>query len=250
MRNLDIAMNYPLYQQNDYCVQANILNSYYNITAGDLSCPAYLCYGTAFPGSVCSAYNQGNNTVELNKCARGDICSVPSELFTNGTCVEASSQPTLYAGESCDGPNQCIESSCVQNVCVGTASGKPCVQTIQCDIGLFCSPLNLCEPLLGVGSYCFYDSDCQLNSGCNPYKQGVGVCTPYFSLPNNSPVACSATGYEPLCQSAMCLQTPGLPVGTCIPAASISPATTSPMQCLTDSDCVGCSVCKQMQVWI
>lgn len=239
MLNSDLAMNYPLYQRNDLCVQANILNNYYDITAEDLSCPAYLCFGSAFPDSVCSAYSQGNNTVELNMCAKGDICSVPSELFTNGTCVEASSQPTLYAGESCNGPNQCIESSCVKNVCVGIASGKPCEETSQCDAGLYCSDLHMCEPLIKAGSYCLYDFMCQINSACHPNEQGEGICTPYFSLPNNSPVSCTASGYQPLCQSAMCLQGPGLQDGICIPAASIGPANASPIQCSADSDCVG-----------
>lgn len=240
----DLASNYPLYQQNDNCVQANILNDFYELTADSLSCPSYSCYGTAFTGSACTAFNQGNNTVELNVCAAGNVCSVSSQLLANSTCIQApQNQPSLYAGMQCSSTSQCIESTCTNGVCVGTASGKACTDTTQCDVGLYCGPNLVCAPLLTAGSSpCFADSDCELTSGCNFNAQMSGTCTTYFSVPNNAAVYCDSTGYQPLCQSAMCLHSLGLNIGTCIPAATSGApgaGVSTPLMCNEDTDCVG-----------
>jgi len=69
-----------------------------------------------------------------------------------------------------------------------------------------------------------------------------GMCVAYFSVPNYSPVYCLSTGYQPLCQSAMCLHRLGLNIGSCIPAArsgTYSTPITTPMLCTEDRGCVG-----------
>lgn len=236
----DFARNYPLYQENDNCVQVNILNDYYEITAEDLSCPAYSCFGSSL-GSVCSAYNQGNNTVELNICATGNMCDITADLSTNGTCTQTpQNQTPAYAGMKCTDSNQCLNSLCREGVCVGTAKGRSCTEAIECDVGLYCSTKHLCEPLVAAGSRtpCNDDTDCRLNSGCTYNAMKVGKCTPYFSVPNNFPVFCNSTGFQPLCQSTMCMQSQEGTIGTCIPAPSFNISTT-PVLCSQDSDCVG-----------
>jgi len=243
VENADLASNYPLYVHNDYCVQANILNSFYDITADELSCPSYSCYGSALDQSFCTAFNQGNNTVELYTCATGNVCSVSSNIQANSTCIQTPQvQTSLYAGMTCTGPNQCIESTCTKGICVGTAFNQTCTDTTQCDVGLYCSANLVCEHLLTPGtSPCYADTDCQLSSGCNFNAQMAGTCTAYFSVPTGSPVYCDSTGYQPLCQSAMCLHSLGLNVGTCISAAHSGAGTggSIPMMCKEDSDCVG-----------
>ena len=241
-QSLDIAGHFPEYQNNDYCTQANILNSYYELEAEDLSCPAYSCYGSPFTGSDCSAFNQGNNTLELRSCAAGNMCSVPDNILANGTCTQMPANQAVYAGSSCNATTICTQSTCQNGVCKGTALGGNCNSASECDVGLYCFNFK-CTSLLPVGkSPCYADTDCVLNSGCNFNSQLSGTCTQYFSLPLNSQVYCDSTGFQPLCQSGMCQHTLGLNIGTCIPAAkSGAPGTTTstPMLCKRDSDCVG-----------
>ena len=237
----DLASNFPLYQNNDNCVQANILNSYYELSADQLSCPSYSCFGSPLSGSSCTAFNQGNNTVELQPCAAGNVCNTIADTVANSTCIQApQNQPSLYAGMPCTSTTQCINSNCTQNVCVGTQLNQPCTDTSDCDVGLYCSPDLVCVALIEPGSpdHCYSDTDCQLTSGCNFNAQNEGICTTYFSIANNDTVYCDSTGYQPLCQTAMCQHSLGLNVGVCIPAAK-SVVNNLPMECNEDSDCVG-----------
>ena len=234
---VELATNFFLYQNNDNCVKANLLNDYYQLTAELLECPAYSC-ATNLGASQCAVFNQGNNTYELATCAGGNVCGVASLNVANVTC-SAPPVPTayLYPGDNCTAAAQCISGTCTGGLCVGVQVGKPCTDSSVCGINLYCSNF-VCATLIQANSVsaCYADSDCVLTAGCNMANNMAGTCTSYFSLKNGAAVYCPTSGWQPLCQSNMCAHKTGLTVGQCVAAATSVSAL--PMQCHSDSDCI------------
>ena len=207
-------------------------------------CPIYTC--GELKGELC--ISQGVNfNITVQSCNETAICQPTQQ--TDSYCV-TEMPPVKYPGDYCYNDDDCISDNCTSFICQGLGKSANCTNVYDCNPGLQCDPETLtCEPQLTSGQPCVTDYQCLNNMLCN-----LGVCTPYLSVANGSPVvrldnaftglslACAsgfATGTEGAYQCAVAPKAKGpLPV-FCDAGSTCSDSTgkyTVPCQCGVNSE--------------
>lgn len=205
---------------------------------GQAQCPAFACAppGVDLGANVCQTEVNGNFWLSLCPGFNASYGCMPNEIpNANLICGDFQSPwpPKAFPGEPCSNSTDCWSNVlCVQGTCVGLDVGSACDEDQECDVGMFCSQVigtgGKCAYQLQVNGTCYSDFQCDNNLGCNGIGiQNLGTCTPYFSIPNDSPVQnCVDNGGEGisyLCMSGSCSPTtPGVDgPGICITALTV-----------------------------
>ncbi|CAG9333020.1 unnamed protein product [Blepharisma stoltei] len=216
--------------------------------AKSLSCNSYQCKTPSqnLQQNQCIYWDQATNGYFLQLCTEIEkpYCQLPDELTpSNETCSQIQpSAPLIYPGEKCTTSSDCAHSKqgCLQGVCRGTLENQSCTSSWDCDIGLYCSPTNVCTKLISDGGKgCRSEFDCENWLGCDIDENShstEGTCRPYYSiLPHETVKSCSSEGINTLCSSNMC----GIPeLGENIVCTKpLSSSKKVPMPCDSDASC-------------
>jgi hypothetical protein len=245
VKNDLLSEDAPVYQDNDYCTEIILNNAYYQETVAELSCPAWSCAASGYNmSSNCLAYLEGSNSVYLATCSSADSCNTGafySDIFQTVQCAASPNVTGLAPGSACSASSQCYSSNCTSTVCVGSTQGSKCSQNLDCDSGLYCTPSQTCQALIGVGqSGCYSDYECALSASCNIIDaSSPGTCQAMFSQSDLAVVPCFYTnGNSTLCASGTCfIDNPVTMQGHCTTAPMLSGS--FPKICSSDNDCVG-----------
>jgi hypothetical protein len=226
------------YLDNDYCTKILFNQGVFEISAANLTCPAYTCAPSN--NSACLYFSPSVNTNYLSPCAEtsfaSSYCPWDNSLqdkYLNVTCSAPPQFLGRLPGDRCFNSLDCLSGVCNKTTCIGQGLNQPCNDTEECDVGMRCK--QTCVPLLRIGEQgCETDFDCNINAGCN-LEGKTGSCTRLFSLDIGERVNCNSTiGFSNLCKSATCNQTDA---GYCTyPPVSHKAL---PIQCTSDSDCYG-----------
>jgi len=244
----------PFYQNNDYCSEIILNNEYFNETVSELTCPAWSCAASTYNMSGnCLAYLEGSNSVYLQTCASGasiygasnqtycDTGSFYDDIYSTVQCGVMPNITNQAPGSLCYTNSECYSNNCTSKACVGLKEDSKCSQNLDCDSGLYCTPSQLCKPLIGVGQTgCYSDYECVLNAACNIIDaSSPGKCQNLFSQAESAIVPCFFTnGNNTLCVSGACKIDDSISMqGHCTKAPTVN--SNFPKVCSSDSDCIG-----------
>jgi hypothetical protein len=150
-------------------------------------CEKYMCNPPAkHPGfGTYCIRSKDNNEIWFNECPTGTYCNISNqEVVTTTECSKTAPTPPpkelSLPGEPCKTNADCLHNSqfalnCnASNICEGLSSGAVCVNSKQCDVGLYChyggtnpGGANTCMPQVLEGGDCYEDSDCVNTCGCD-----------------------------------------------------------------------------------
>lgn len=223
------------------------------VKALSLTCPAYKCNKTNLPNqSSCSYLNITSNITYVNPCKDDYICMITSSTTSQCQYKSSYTANSQVSGAKCSYNQDCTKSNtCIQNTCHGLSINAPCKSHLDCDIGLFCTLLNMtCIPQLKKGQLgCYEDANCVNNAGCQVFSQSNpenNVCTEYFSIEDYEVLTgCNTTGdVNYLCKSGFCVD-----IGTslCYPAPISEKKT--PISCTNNTVCISKLTGKAGQVF-
>lgn len=254
VKNDLLSEDLPAYIDNDYCTQLIINDNYFQETVEDLTCPSWSCAESGYSMATnCLEYLEGKNAVFLTSCSSGlalygasntTYCNTGSfynDIYQTVQCGASPSVIGLTPGSTCYNNTECYSGNCTSKVCVGTKDGKTCTQNQDCDVGLYCTPSQVCSPLIAVGqSGCYSDYECALSASCNIIDATApGKCQQLFSLTDGVTVPCFYTnGNSTLCASGACIiDDPVTMQGHCTTVPMLKAS--FPSTCTSNTDCIG-----------
>lgn len=168
-------------------------------------CPVYNCTSVSDP---CGSYNPYSKTYSLGSCPSSQYCPSPSPT-SNTTCQNVTASTGIaWGGEACNATFPCFgQLKCKDNRCSMPALDGNCVGNFDCGSSQFCGLDGVCDDLVEIGGTCTSDYECVQNAGCDvSITASVGVCTPYLSKAEGTPVANCASGFSLLCESSSCYE--------------------------------------------
>lgn len=212
------------------------------IESNSQACSQFKCETKDYPSldeSECYYQSPLTGVIYPRPCKYGYQCFYSSNSYT---CQYPSSYTpgTKVAGTKCEYDQDCVPNNlCINKKCEGLPLAHPCTSHLDCDVGLYCSPINsTCTLQLQIGQTgCLEDSYCVNNAGCQVYSPTnplMNICTKYFSLDDYHALqGCSVSGeINYLCESGFCIN---FGVSICYPAPKLLLPTSE--ACSTDSDC-------------
>jgi len=219
-------------------------------------CDLYTCDDPdiVVEAGTCAYLYPDESTWYLSACDAGYECG-PTNVPSNFTCQRQSPvviEPA-YPGEPCNYDSDCQYSvkykyGCVKGVCTGQLQGGLCVDSSECEPGLYCYSAS-CTQLSAAKQSCTQDTDCVQTCGCDILPNALkGTCIPYFSLQANSTISACPGPVPPyttilslptgnnvnyLCESGSCITSEDTQVSTCV--NPLTSATAIPVNC-TNND--------------
>ena len=120
---------------------------------GGFTCPEYSCGINGIKGEECIHRKEegGIFTYELEKCGNAEERCL---LEGAGPDYNCSITPTLYPGEMCEYPTDCMSGECAQGICGGVEETGVCAHSTQCNLGLFCALDKTCKKVARLGEPC------------------------------------------------------------------------------------------------
>ncbi|MCQ2819963.1 MAG: EB domain-containing protein [archaeon] len=110
---------------------------------------------------------------KVKKCDDDKICEGDGLLKT----CKTPHREDLPPGEYCDKDEECHSKKCKKNLCKGKEEEDSCLETLDCDPGLYCSDSKKCKKQKDIGDKCSSDDECPTNSDCYNKK-----CTEVLTL--------------------------------------------------------------------
>ena len=136
-------------------------------TMDELECPFlaehsffdfdFTTYCPIFSGTVAAE----GTCFTMTECAEpGAICLQLPECEDTDACCPGTCSSVSDTGVECTATLPCKSGDfCVAGFCATGAADAPCINTSQCDRGLFCN-VETCQPEAEPGSTCFIDDQC------------------------------------------------------------------------------------------
>lgn len=205
-------------------------------------CSQFQCETKNYPSqdeSDCYVQDTQTGVIYPRPCKYGYQCFYSNKSYS---CQYPSpyTPGTKVAGTKCEYDQDCVTNNlCIDKKCQGLPQTHPCKSHLDCDVGLYCSPINsTCTPQLAIGQLgCLEDAYCVNNAGCQIYSAkdpSMNICTKYFSLDDyHALLGCSSKGeINYLCESGYCID---FGVSICYPAPKLLLG--SGKVCNTAADC-------------
>lgn len=202
-----------------------------------LNCPKYQCKhdDLGFYLQQCLYFQQQTYYVQPCSSKVVSYCQ-PTSAFSNITCTQPPKLPfkgIAWPGESCFNDTSCAYGVCDNAICNSANFNNSCSVDDQCNPGLYCFS-GICSFQLQIGQLgCTSDTDCTNNAGCLMNSNGVGTCTPYYSIPAGTLIPGCNNNVNTMCESGLC----GSKNGQNYCAQSVSSAKALPYSCMQDTDC-------------
>jgi hypothetical protein len=184
----------PICEGGTVCKPSDTSSTVYAFQYYDFqeSCTNCTCYTTGYPGKACEndfqcrqpLTNDGYNLdlicdPDVSRCTWYSNQYDPiSSTYVYGPRVYASPGDACVVDENCYDSNTCLRDNDDDETgeCQGSASGEPCVTSLGCEWGLYCSATGSCLEWAALGDGCV--EDLILMCGVDPESGYANMCSP------------------------------------------------------------------------
>jgi len=130
--------------------------------------------GIAEEGQNCYSSSPKTFVETFTTCDTDLVCD---NFYTQDCVIYSNAIRKTLPGAACWINDQCASAKCNGGYCIGSLIGTKCLESIECDVGLYCNPMGTCDTVLQLNSACKSNADCRIDLVCD-----YGTCLKMFSI--------------------------------------------------------------------